>query len=115
MGTRLRLVGDRFRATFETVDRVRLDHFRDSRPTGRSPRAKTAVKAVGEGPGAALFEALRQALGDLPIVAENPGVITPEVEMLREHFGFPGMAILQFAWERCPGLDVHPHNYRAGS
>jgi 4-alpha-glucanotransferase len=50
------------------------------------------------GPGAALFDAVTNALGPLPIVAENLGVITPAVEELRERFGFPGMSILQFAF-----------------
>jgi 4-alpha-glucanotransferase len=65
-----------------------------------------------KGPGAALFETLRSALGPLPIVAENLGVITPEVEALRERFGFPGMAILQFAFGGDPQSSTFiPHNY----
>ena len=48
------------------------------------------------GPGAILFEELQASLGELPIVAENLGVITPEVEAIRERFGYPGMSILQF-------------------
>ena len=105
---------DRFRATFEMMDRVRLDHFRGFEAYWEIPAGeKTAVNGKWvKGPGAALFEALHQALGDLPIVAENLGVITPEVEMLREHFGFPGMAILQFAWGSDPqGSTFIPHNY----
>jgi 4-alpha-glucanotransferase len=47
-----------------------------------------------KGPGAELFEAVQQTLGDLPIVAETLGVITPEVRALRDRFGFPGMGIL---------------------
>jgi 4-alpha-glucanotransferase len=105
---------DRFRATFEQVDRVRLDHFRGFEAFWEIPAGeKTAVKGQWvKGPGAALFEALREALGDLPIVAENLGVITPEVEALRERFGFPGMAILQFAWgSDAQGSTFIPHNY----
>jgi 4-alpha-glucanotransferase len=49
-------------------------------------------------PGYALFKAIRQKLGSLPIIAEDLGVITPEVEALRDHFAFPGMKILQFAF-----------------
>jgi 4-alpha-glucanotransferase len=65
-----------------------------------------------KGPGAALFEALQAGLGTLPIVAENLGVITPEVEALRARFGFPGMAILQFAFgEDSQASDFIPHNY----
>ena len=65
-----------------------------------------------KGPGAPLFEALERALGNLPIVAENLGVITPEVEALRQQFGFPGMAILQFAFGKDPQApQFKPHNY----
>ena len=65
-----------------------------------------------KGPGAPLFEAVEGALGKLPIVAENLGVITPEVEALRQQFGFPGMAILQFAFGNDPQApDFKPHNY----
>ena len=105
---------DRFRATLELVDRVRLDHFRGFEAYWEVPGGeKTAIHGRWvKGPGAALFEALRSGLGDLPIVAENLGVITPEVESLREQFGFPGMAILQFAWGSDPqGSTFIPHNY----
>ncbi|HJW74620.1 MAG TPA: 4-alpha-glucanotransferase, partial [Thermoleophilia bacterium] len=65
-----------------------------------------------KGPGAALFEAVEADLGPLPLVAENLGVITPEVELLRRHFRFPGMAVLQFAFGRDPQADsFKPHNY----
>ena len=65
-----------------------------------------------KGPGAELFEAVQQTLGDLPIVAETLGVITPEVRALRDRFGFPGMGILQFAFGSDPqGPDFRPHNY----
>jgi len=67
---------------------------------------------VVQGPGAALFEAVEGALGKLPILAENLGVITPEVEGLRNQFGYPGMAILQFAFGKDPQApDFKPHNY----
>jgi 4-alpha-glucanotransferase len=63
-------------------------------------------------PGEELFHAARTALGDLPIVAENLGVITPEVEAIRNEFGFPGMAILQFAFGKDPQAPTFkPHNY----
>jgi 4-alpha-glucanotransferase len=67
-----------------------------------------------KGPGAKLFEVLRATLGvdELPFVAENLGVITPEVEALRERFQLPGMAILQFAFGTDPQApDFKPHNY----
>jgi 4-alpha-glucanotransferase len=68
-----------------------------------------------KGPGAALFRAAQAKLGELPLVAENLGVITPEVEAIRDEFGFPGMAVLQFAF----GTDsqaptFRPHNYPRG-
>jgi 4-alpha-glucanotransferase len=105
---------DRFRATFEMVDRVRLDHFRGFEAYWEIPAGETtAVNGQWvKGPGAALFDALREGLGVLPIVAENLGVITPEVEALRQRYGFPGMAILQFAWgSDAQGSTFIPHNY----
>jgi 4-alpha-glucanotransferase len=105
---------DRFRAVLGLVDLVRLDHFRGFEAywevAGDAETAKDGRWV--EGPGAPFFEALRAALGELPIVAEDLGVITPEVEALRAGFGFPGMAILQFAF----GTDAHandflPHNF----
>jgi 4-alpha-glucanotransferase len=104
----------RFRQALATVDWIRVDHFRGFEAFWEIPGADTTavngrwVKA----PGRQLFEAVRRALGDLPIVAENLGVITPEVEALREDLGFPGMAILQFAFggdPQAPGF--RPHNY----
>ncbi len=65
-----------------------------------------------KGPGRALFHAAQEALGELPLVAENLGVITPEVEALRNEFGFPGMSILQFAFGSDPQAPTfRPHNY----
>jgi 4-alpha-glucanotransferase len=104
----------RFRSTLRQVDRVRLDHFRGFEAYwevgGREP---TAVKGRWvKGPGAALFDAVEKALGPLPVVAENLGVITPEVEALRERYGWPGMAILQFAFgDESPSNDFLPYNY----
>ena len=83
---------ERFRATLATVDLVRVDHFRGFEAFWKVPGdAKTAEHGEWvKGPGAALFEALRDALGELPIVAENLGVITPEVEALRAAVRVPG-------------------------
>jgi 4-alpha-glucanotransferase len=107
---------DRFRALLTLVDRVRIDHFRGFEAAWEIP--KDASTAVGgqwvKGPGAQLFEAIRSALAldHLPFVAENLGVITPDVEALRERFGLPGMAILQFAFGTDPQApDFKPHNY----
>jgi 4-alpha-glucanotransferase len=105
---------DRFRATFQMVDMIRLDHFRGFEAYWEIPALEpTAVNGRWvKGPGAALFRAAKAKLGELPFVAENLGVITPEVEAIREEFGFPGMAVLQFAF----GTDAQaptfrPHNY----
>jgi 4-alpha-glucanotransferase len=107
---------ERFRALLALVDRVRIDHFRGFEASWEVPGdATTAVRGEWvKGPGAALFDALRSALGvdRLPFVAENLGVITPEVEALRERLGLPGMAILQFAFGTDPQApDFKPHNY----
>jgi len=105
---------ERFRKTLEVVDLVRVDHFRGFEAYWSVPASeKTAIHGQWiKGPGPSLFHALRRALGDLPVVAENLGVITPEVEAIRHEFGFPGMSILQFAF----GADAQastflPHNY----
>jgi 4-alpha-glucanotransferase len=107
---------ERFRAVLALVDRVRIDHFRGFVGSWAVPGdADTAMH--GEwvpGPGAELFEAVQAAFAGapLPFVAENLGVITVEVEALRERFGFPGMAILQFAFGTDPQApDFKPHNY----
>ncbi len=104
----------RLRAAFSMFDVVRIDHFRGFEAYWEVPGADTTA-IHGEwvpGPGAALFTAITEALGPLPIVAENLGVITPAVEALREQFGYPGMSILQFAF----GADeqanhFQPHTY----
>ena len=100
---------DRLRAVLALVDRVRLDHFRGFEAYWEVPGdAATAVDGRWvKGPGAGFFEALLRAFGELPIVAEDLGVITPEVEALRDRFGFPGMAILQFAF----GADAHANDF----
>jgi 4-alpha-glucanotransferase len=104
----------RFRRAFEMLDMIRLDHFRGFEAYYEIPGTETTAvngKWV-KGPGAALFDRVQSALGDLPILAENLGVITPEVERLRNRFGFPGMAILQFAFGKDPQApDFKPHNY----
>jgi 4-alpha-glucanotransferase len=105
---------ERFEASLRIVDMVRLDHFRGFYKFWQVPATETtAVHGEwGDGPRAELFRAVQAALGELPIVAENLGVITAEVEAIREEFHFPGMRILQFAF----GSDLQsasflPHNY----
>ena len=105
---------DRIRATFRMFDVVRVDHFRGFQAFWQVPGGDTtAVKGVWmPGPGAGLFETIERELGELSIVAENLGVITPEVEAIRNRFGYPGMAILQFAFGRDPQAPgFKPHNY----
>ena len=100
----------RMRAAFEMFDSVRLDHFRGFEAYWEVPgSAVTAEEGQWvKGPGADLFVAIESQLGRLPIVAENLGLITPEVEGLREQFGFPGMSILQFAF----GGDGQAHEFK---
>jgi 4-alpha-glucanotransferase len=104
----------RFRSAFALFDLVRLDHFRGFEAHWEVPGGdRTAENGQWvKGPGRALFDALQRALGPLPIVAENLGVITPEVETLRARYRFPGMAVLQFAFAGDPLTNTFlPHHY----
>jgi 4-alpha-glucanotransferase len=92
---------ERLRRTSRLVDLSRIDHFRGfvaywSVPEGD---ADAGGGHWARGPGRALFEAIRRELGDLPLVAENLGEITPAVERLRHELGLPGMAVMQFAFD----------------
>src|SRR2546421_85615 len=95
------------------VDVLRLDHFRGFAGywaiPGDAPTAQTGTWEPG--PGANFFTALQDALGPLPLIAEDLGVITPDVVALREHFGFPGMKVLQFAFDGDATSPHLPHNY----
>jgi len=105
---------DRIRATLELVDLVRLDHFRGFEKYYEIPGGATAaIKGRWvDGPGDRLFSALKKALGKLPFVAEDLGYITPEVEALRDRWGFPGMRVLQFAFGDTSAENPHkPYNY----
>ncbi|MCB9172206.1 MAG: 4-alpha-glucanotransferase [Ardenticatenales bacterium] len=108
---------ERFRTLLTLVDRVRLDHFRGFEAYWSVPGdATTAVDGAWEpGPGAALFTAICDALGTLPIIAENLGVITEEVEALRTEFDYPGMRILQFGFTADESPDFLPHRYEANT
>jgi 4-alpha-glucanotransferase len=104
----------RIRGALELFDRIRIDHFRGFESYWEV--AGDATVASGgrwaPGPGAALFEAARRDLGPLPIIAEDLGVITPQVDALRDQLGFPGMRVLQFAFGDDPkARDYQPHNY----
>ena len=103
----------RVEATLNVVDIVRVDHFRGFAASWEIPGGdKTAERGRWvESPGRELFTAIRKALGRLPIIAEDLGVITPDVVALRDEFGFPGMRILQFAFgSDSRNIDL-PHNY----
>ncbi len=105
---------DRFRSAFSLFDLIRVDHFRGFEAFWEVPgEERTAINGRWvHAPGEQMFEAVENALGQLPIVAENLGWITPEVEALRKKFGFPGMGILQFAFGTDPqASDFIPHNH----
>jgi 4-alpha-glucanotransferase len=104
---------ERVRATLTVVDIARVDHFRGFAACWEIPGGdKTAERGQWvEAPGKELFTAIRKTLGELPIIAEDLGVITPDVVALREEFGFPGMRILQFGFgSDSKNIDL-PHNY----
>ena len=104
---------ERVRATLQTVDVVRIDHFRGFVACWEIPGGDLTAERGRwiEAPGKELFIAIREALGKLPIIAEDLGVITSEVEKLRDAFGFPGMRILQFAFTSDARNHDLPHNY----
>ncbi len=104
---------DRVKATLAQVDWIRLDHFRGFEAAWHVP-AGMATAEVGRwvlGPGADLFDAIKKALGGLPFIAEDLGIITPEVDALRAKYALPGMRILQFAFGGAPESRFLPHNY----
>jgi 4-alpha-glucanotransferase len=105
---------ERLRAALRFVDVVRLDHFRGFQAYWEIPAdASTAVNGRwAAGPGKELLTALQNALGGLPIIAEDLGFITPDVDLLREQFGLPGMRILQFAFGGAVEPRFLPHNLR---
>lgn len=104
---------ERFRYLFSQFDCIRVDHFRGFEAAWHVPAGhKTAAKGAWvAGPGRHLFDELISALGALPIIAEDLGVITHEVEALRDSYGFPGMKILQFAFGSGPANAYLPHNH----
>ncbi len=104
---------ERIKGALNLVDYIRIDHFRGFAGYWEVPgKAKTAehgqwVKA----PGMDFFQTVRQSLGDLPIIAEDLGVITPDVEELRDSFKLPGMKVLVFAFYGDPDEPFLPHHY----
>jgi 4-alpha-glucanotransferase len=104
---------DRLRALLGHVDVVRLDHFRGFAAAWHVPASATTAQS-GQwipGPGADFFSAVKKELGTLPFIAEDLGVITPDVCALRDQFQLPGTRILQFAFDGHSDNPYLPHNY----
>lgn len=104
---------ERVRKALQIEDILRLDHFRGFEAYWEIPGdAETAVSGQwAPGPGDAFFAAIRQAIGDVPFVAEDLGVITPDVVALRKRLKFPGMRVLQFGFGSDADNEFLPHNY----
>jgi 4-alpha-glucanotransferase len=103
----------RIRHTFTLVDVVRIDHFRGFAACWEIPASEpTAIHGRWvPGPGQALFDAIGAALGPLPVIAEDLGIITPDVDALRQHADLPGMRVLQFAFGGPSDNPYLPHRY----
>jgi 4-alpha-glucanotransferase len=104
---------DRVRALLEYVDAVRLDHFRGFAAAWHVP-ADAPTAQSGEwrpGPGASFFRAVQDDVGGLPFVAEDLGIITPDVAALRDQFHLPGTRVLQFAFDGSPDNPHLPQNH----
>jgi 4-alpha-glucanotransferase len=108
---------ERLRKTIEMVDIVRIDHFRGFAGYWEIPASEqTAINGRWmPGPGEKLFKAIQAALGTLPIIAEDLGVVTPDVVELLNQFAFPGMRILQFAFGGGADNPYLPHNFTSNT
>lgn len=104
---------ERFRATLGLVDVARLDHFRGFQACWEIPAGHPTAERGRWAPGSgiAVFDAARRALGELPLIVEDLGVITPDVVELRQDLGYPGMKVLQFAFDSGPSNPFLPHNF----
>ena len=108
---------ERLRALLSHVDIVRLDHFRAFAAAWHVPADATTAR-VGHwvpGPGAEFFSRVAEGLGDLPFIAEDLGLITPDVGALRDQFKLPGMRVLQFAFDGNWSNPHLPHNFAANT
>jgi 4-alpha-glucanotransferase len=107
----------RLRTLYQTVDLVRLDHFRGFEDYYAIPAShKTATRGSWKkGPGIAFFHEMQQRMGRLPVIAEDLGIITPEVEALRKGLGYPGMKILLFAFDGDNNNSYLLHNIEENS
>ena len=105
---------ERFRRTVELFDLARIDHFRGFVAYWSVPESHKTARAGAwrRGPGRELFDAVAAALGELPLIAEDLGVITPAVERLRDGLGLPGMHVLQFRPERPSASASSPSSTR---
>jgi len=108
---------ERFRRTFELVDLCRIDHFRGFVSYWAIPERNSTAKHGHwrPGPGADLFHAVERELGDLPLIAEDLGHITPPVHRLRDELGLPGIVVLLWAFRRKRGNPHALENHRANS
>ena len=108
---------ERFQSLLDYVDIVRIDHFRGFEAYWAVERGEeTAINGEWiKAPGDALFQVIRDKFGKLPVLAEDLGVITPEVEKLRDDFEFPGMKILHFAFGSGAGNPYLPFNFERNS
>ncbi len=104
---------DRLRALLAHVDVIRLDHFRGFAAAWHVPASAPTAQAGQwvSGPGADFFETAQRELGELPFIAEDLGIITPDVYRLRDHFGIPGTRVLQFAFDGHADNPYLPNNY----
>lgn len=102
----------RLAAHFEWFDLVRIDHFRGLAAAWEIPSGEaTAIHGKWvTAPGAALLQTIADEMGDLPLVAEDLGIITPDVTALRHQFGLPGMAVMQFAFDHHADNPHKPEN-----
>lgn len=108
---------DRLRALLSHVDVVRLDHFRGFAAAWYVPMGAPTARhgQWSPGPGPAFFQAAKAELGALPLIAEDLGVITPDVAALRDQFDFPGTRVLQFAFDGNADNPHLPNNYNHNS
>ncbi len=114
---------ERIRAARKLFDFIRIDHFRGFEACWTVPAGESTAERGQwvKAPGRELFDALQRHLGELPLIAEDLGVITPEVNALREGLGFPGMRVLQFAFDSAEAGSLNagnrflPHNHTPDS
>jgi 4-alpha-glucanotransferase len=114
---------ERIRSARKLFDFIRIDHFRGFEASWTVPAGESTAERGRwiKAPGESFFNALLGQLGELPLIAEDLGVITPEVSELREHFGFPGMRVLQFAFDSVEAGSLNagnrflPHNHAPDS